>query len=84
MMAKHWLDLRVSGHEARVMAYPRTAHVFERAINLREHARPALYASGTKDVRLDEETASLMIGSSFPEHSRVLVNLADVLWEAAE
>jgi hypothetical protein len=83
MMAKHWLELRVSGHEAMVTAYPRTPHAFERAIDLREHARPALYANGTKDVRLDEETASLMIGSSRPEHSRVLVNLADVLWETA-
>lgn len=79
-MAKHWLELRVGEHEALVMAYPRAPHAFERAIDLREHARPSLYANATKSVRLDDETAFLMVGLSFPEHEPVLVNIADVLW----
>lgn len=82
MMVKGWLGLRVSGHDAVVTAYPGAPHAFERCIDLRKHARPALYAEGPQDVILDDETAALVIGARFPEHARVLVNLADVLWQS--
>lgn len=81
MIEKGWLRLEVRGSVARLLAYPGTAHEFVREIDLTRHAGPGRYASAA-DVKLDPETAALVLDARRAEDEWVLINLADELWVA--
>lgn len=80
MIVKDWLRFQREGSIVTLTAYPGTPHAFRREIDLSKHASPRRFAD-PRDVLLDAETASLVIGARRPEDEWVLVNLADVLWE---
>jgi hypothetical protein len=79
MIVKEWLTLNLREGRAMLVAYPGTNHEFVREIELAQHA-PKSWFAGQQDVRLDDETAALMIGAQRPEEERILVDLSDVLW----
>jgi hypothetical protein len=79
MIEKRWLRLDLLGDVARLVAYPGTHHEFTREIDLRKHASPVRYAS-PGDVRLDAETAALVLDAQRGDDEWVLVDLADELW----
>jgi hypothetical protein len=80
MILKGWLTLSMDRNGARLISYPGMPHSFERPVDLSRQA-PSSWLKSPQDAVLDPETASLTIGAGRPEHERVLVDLADLLWE---
>ena len=81
MIEKQWLKLELRSDTARLVAYPGTPHAFVREIDLRKHASPSRYATAA-DVKHHAETAALVLDAQRGEDEWVLINLADVLWQA--
>jgi hypothetical protein len=80
MILNGWLTLSIDRAGARLIAYPEMPQRFERPLDLGTHA-PSSWFKSPEEVVLDAETASVTIGAGRSEHERILVDLADLLWD---